>query len=179
MDRTTKKPRPDREEVDTDVTSVAGSVETSQIEEAESAGVKDSHVIATKGGAYVGGSVSIGGDFVGRDQVVYGDKVHGVGGDELAKLLVGVYQKIDERPEDPDVDKEELVETVQKIEREAAKGEEANPSKVERWLRFLGGMAPDILKVTAAALASPLAGVGTAIGLIAEKAKAEAEAGSG
>lgn len=135
--------------------------------------------IDTGGGAYVGGGVQVsGGDFVGRDQVVYGDKVHGVGGEELAKLFASVYQKIEERPEDPDVDKEELAETVQKVEKEAAKGEEANPTKVERWLKFLGGMAPDILKVTAAALANPLAGVGTAIGLIAEKARAEAEAGS-
>jgi len=133
--------------------------------------------IDTGGGAYVEGGVQVsGGDFVGRDQVVYGDKVHGVGGEELAKLFAGIYQQIEERPEDPDVDKEELVETVEKIEEEAAKGEEANPSKVERWLKFLGSMAPDILKVTAAALANPLAGVGTAIGLIAEKARAEAEA---
>ena len=180
MERTTKKPKPDREQEEADVTSVAGSVEPSQIERAVNVGVKDSRVIATGGGAYVGGGVQVtGGDFVGRDQVVHGDKVHGVGGDELAKLFKEIYKQIEERPEDPDVDKEELAETVEKVEKEAAKGEKANPTKVERWLKFLGGMAPDILKVTAAALANPVAGVGTAIGLIAEKARAEAEAEAG
>ena len=131
--------------------------------------------IDTDGGAYVGGGVTVtDGDFVGRDQVVYGDKIHGVGGDELARLFAGVYQQIKERPEDPDIDKEELAETVKKIEKEAAKGEEANPNKVERWLKFLGGMALDILEVTAACLANPVAGVTTAIRKIAEKVKVEA-----
>jgi hypothetical protein len=88
-----------------------------------------------------------------------------------------VYKQIEARPEDPDVDKEELTETVQKVEQEAAKGEEANPTKMERWLKFLGDMAPDILEVTAACLTNPLAGVGTVIRKIAEKASAEAGAG--
>jgi hypothetical protein len=152
-----------------------------QTEEEEGASVSEEREerggrrIDTGGGAYVEGGVTVsGGDFVGRDQVVYGDKVHGVAGDELAKLFAGVYQQIEERPKDPDVGKEELVETVQKIEVEAAKGEGANPSKVERWLKFLGSMAPDILEVAAAALANPMAGVATAIRKIAEKAKAEA-----
>jgi hypothetical protein len=146
------------------------------------------------------------GDFVGRDKiqvdVIKGDKVQGdkftardisgshvawgrgaqathtegVGGAELAKLFAAIYQKIDARPADPDVDKEELAETVHKVEQEAAKGDEANPNKVERWLRFLGGMAPDILEVTVACLTNPLAGVGTVIRKIAEKARAEAQA---
>ena len=133
--------------------------------------------IDTGGGAYVGGKVEVsGGDFVGRDQVVHGDKVHGLGGEELARLFAGVYEQIETRPPDPDVDKEELVETVQKVEEEAAQGEEANPKKVERWLRTLGEMAPDILDVTIACLTHPLAGVGTVIRKVAEKARAEATA---
>ena len=131
--------------------------------------------IDTGGGAYVGGKVEVtGGDFVGRDQVVYGDKVHGVGGEDLARLFADIYKQIEARPPDPDVDKEELVETVEKVEEEAAQGEEANPRKVERWLRFLGEMAPDILDVTVACLTHPLAGVGAVIRKVAEKARAEA-----
>ena len=48
------------------------------------------------------------------------------------------------------------------------------PNKVERWLKFLADMAPDILEVTAATLANPIAGVATAIRKIAEKAQAGA-----
>jgi hypothetical protein len=132
--------------------------------------------VDTGGGAYVGGQVTVsGGDFVGRDQVK--TVTHGLSGDDLARLFAQVYQTIEARPEDPDVDKEDLTELVQKVQREAAKGEEANPTKVERWLKFLGEMAPDILEVTAACLTHPAAGVATAIREIA--ARAGAEAGSG
>jgi hypothetical protein len=160
-------------------------------------------VVNQSGGVHIGGDAQVGGDLVGRDKVVEGDSVggdkitvgdisgstgvavgrdaqatvtQGISGEELAQLFGSIYEKIEARPEDPDVDKDELVDKVKRIEKEAGKGEEANANKVERWLRFLGSMAPDILKVTAAALANPLAGVGTAIGLIAEKARAEAEA---
>jgi hypothetical protein len=145
--------------------------------------------VDTGGAAYVGGNVRAGGDFVGSDQIKTGDVSgtgtaigHGAqatvtqssGKTEITNLFQDVYQKIEERPEDPDVDKEEVTETVEKIEAEAAKGEEANPKKVERWLKTLGMMAPDILEVTAACLANPVAGVTTVIRKIAEKAKGEA-----
>ena len=156
--------------------------------------------IDTGGGAYVGGKVEVhDGDFVGRDKVIHGDEIkigdvtgdnvaiaagreaqaevtQGVGGEDLAALFAQVYRQIEARPEDPDVGKDELTETVQKIEKEAAQGEKANPHKVERWLRFLGEMAPDILDVTTACLINPVAGVATVIRKIAEKARAEAQA---
>jgi hypothetical protein len=47
--------------------------------------------IDTGGGAYVGGGVNLnGGDFVGRDKVVYGDEVHGdkVGGDKISGISI-------------------------------------------------------------------------------------------
>jgi hypothetical protein len=152
----------------------------------------DKRTIHTGGGAYIDGDVDLGGgDFVGRDKVM-GDKVGGdkidVGGisgstgfaigrgaqAHVNQLFEVVYQQIEARSEDPDVDKEELADTVQKIEKEAAKGEQANANKVGRWLGFLADMAPDILKVTAATLANPAAGVATAVRLIAEKFRAEA-----
>jgi len=96
------------------------------------------------GGDYVAG------DKVGGDKIEAGDisgtgiaigrgaqatVTQGLGGDEIAKLFADIYQQIEACPEDPDVDKEELIETVQKIQQEAAKGEEANPNEVERWLK--------------------------------------------
>jgi hypothetical protein len=156
--------------------------------------------IDTDGGAYVEGGVDTGGgDFVGRDKVVHGDEVHGdkvlgdsggkgiaigrgaqatvtegLGGDEIARLFAAVYQRIETRPGDPDADKEELTETVQKIQQEVAQGEQANPSKVERWLKNLALMASDIFDVTVACLTSPVTGIATVIRKVAEKTKEEA-----
>ena len=41
--------------------------------------------INTGGGAYIGGNVSVGGEFVGRDKIVHGDEVKGdkIGGDKI------------------------------------------------------------------------------------------------
>ncbi|MFL7790769.1 MAG: zinc-ribbon domain-containing protein [Anaerolineae bacterium] len=118
------------------------------------------------------GNVSGKGIAIGRDaQAAVTD---GVSVEELAKLFAAVYQQIGDRPEDPDVDKGEIAESVQKIEREASMGEEANPNKVERWLKTLATAAPDILEVTTACLLNPAAGVAAVIKKVAEKARTEA-----
>jgi hypothetical protein len=122
----------------------------------------------------MGSKVTVHGDVVGRDKVT--TTTHGISGDQLAELVKQfstINKQIDTRPDDPNVDKDELKDTVKKIEEEVKKGEEANPTKVERWLKFLGGMADDIFQVTAATLASPVAGISKAIQLIAKKAKEE------
>jgi hypothetical protein len=156
--------------------------------------------VDTGGGDFVGRDKIVHGDGVRGDKVmgdrVSGDKItvgdisgsmgvaigrgaratvtQGLGGEDIARLFAEVYQQIKARPEDPDVDKAELTDTVQKIQGEVAKGEEANPSKVERWLKTLAGMADDIFEVTVACLTSPAAGVAAVIRKVAQKAKAEA-----
>ena len=155
-------------------------------------------------GNIVGRDQHIGGDFVWGDKVggdkVIGDKIttgeirdnvgvalgrgarltinqtQGVGGGELARLFKAVYARIKARAPDPNVDKPELVETVQKVEQEVSKGEAANPARVERLLHTLALMAGDIFDVVVACLASPVAGVGTAIRKVIEKARAERDA---
>lgn len=120
------------------------------------------------------GNISIGGDVVGRDKITTTTTTTGVDAAalvELIKAFKDIERQIDARPENPDVDKDELKETVSKIQEEAKKGEQANPTKVERWLKFLAGMADDIFQVTAATLTNPALGIGTAVKLIAEKAK--------
>lgn len=156
--------------------------------------------VATGGGDFIGRDKIVHGDEVHGDKVmgdkVSGDKItvgdisgsagiaigrgaqatvtQGLGSEDIAKLFAEIYQQIEARPEDPDVDKEELTETVQKVQEEVAKGEEANPKKVERWLRTLAGMADDIFEVTVACLTSPAAGIAAVIRKVAEKAKQEA-----
>ena len=121
-----------------------------------------------------GGRVTVGGDVVGRDKIT--TTTHGIGAEGLAELsrqFAQIKKQIEERPADPQVEKDELRETVERIEREVRKGEAADPGKVERWLRFLAEMADDVFRVTVAALSHPAAGVAKAVQLIAQRAREE------
>ena len=133
------------------------------------------------GGVHIGGNASVQGDVVGRDKITTTTTTTTTGLDaaalaELLKAFKDIDRKIEALPENPDVDKAELHDTVKKVEEEVKKGEEANPTKVERWLKFLGDMAPDILQVTAATLANPAMGLSVAIKMIADKARSQATA---
>jgi hypothetical protein len=121
-----------------------------------------------------GAGLSISG---GRDVSVGGDVVMGnktttttVNLSALDKALQPVQQKIDALPVAPDA-KAELKENVQKIRDEVKKGDQADPARVERWLKFIGAISGDIVQVVGAALVNPAAGAGTAIRLIAQKAQ--------
>ena len=96
---------------------------------------------------------------------------------ELARAFERIQEHIAARPDDPDLDKQELSTTVGKIEEELGKGEQANPSKIQRWLKFLAMMAPDILEVVLAALTGPIPGITAAVRVIAEKVKSESAPG--
>lgn len=131
------------------------------------------------GGVNISGKhVNVGGNVAGRDQNITTTTTNttGISGSDLAKLLEQFQQinkRIEAQPENPNVDKDEVKETVAKIQEEVKKGEEANTNKVERWLMNLGAMSDDIFQVTAATLANPALGVAKAIQLIAAKAKEE------
>jgi hypothetical protein len=158
-----------------------------QVRDSGQDGVK---IIQVYGGDYVAGDKVLG-DKVGGDKVTVGDVsgstgiaigragqatvTQGLGGDEIARMFVAIYQQIEARPEDPDVDKKDLAGTVQKIQDEVGKGAGANLNKVERWLETLAGMANDIFEVTVACLANPVAGVAAVIRKVAEKAKERAK----
>ncbi|MCS7289574.1 MAG: caspase family protein [Roseiflexus sp.] len=134
-----------------------------------------------------GDVIQTGGDYVGGDKISVGDvsgtgiaigrgaqaHVQQSGGDHDAfvRAFAQIYAAITARPDDPHVDKEEIVETVKKIEQEAAKGEQANEHKLTRWLRNLAGMAEDIFEVTVAALTGPQAAFATVARKVAEKAR--------
>jgi len=91
------------------------------------------------------------------------------------RLFELLEEKIKARPEDPNVDKQEIKEQVNQIKAEAAHGEQANPNKLERWIRNLSGMAPDIVEVMAASLGGPISGLTAVIQKIAARVKAESE----
>jgi uncharacterized protein associated with vWA-MoxR-VMAP ternary system len=91
---------------------------------------------------------------------------------EMEKLFKRAHKRIQLRTEDPKVDQAKLENQVKKIEAEAAKGEAADQSKLERWLKTLAEMAPDIVEVMAASLAGPVAGFAVVFKKIVEHAKA-------
>ena len=123
---------------------------------------------------------------VGRDQIRVGD-VSGVAAigsqarveitsgatSEIGRVFQGVYASIEQRPPDPEAPKTELTAAVQAIEKEVGQGEDANPDRLRIWLKFLGGMAPDILDVALAALKNPAAGIAAVVRKVVERAEAE------
>jgi len=91
---------------------------------------------------------------------------------EMEKLFKHAHKRIKARPQYPKVDQVKLENQVKKIEAEAAKGEAADLSKLERWMKTLAKMAPDIVEVMAASLAGPVAGFAVVFKKIVERAKA-------
>ena len=100
---------------------------------------------------------------------------HGAGGDAdaLARAFATIYAAIEARPARAAdaFDKNDITQVVQQTQEEAGKGDQADAGRVERLLRKVSAMAPDIGEVVAATLASPLAGVATVVRLVAEKAR--------
>jgi len=135
--------------------------------------------VSQSGGVNISGhgNVNIDGDVVGRDKITSTvTSTSGVDSAQLVELLkqfAAIQRQVEARPEDPNVDKGEIKDTVKKIEDEVKKGSGANPSKVERWLMNLGAMSDDIFQVTVASLTNPLLGVAKTVQLIAQKAKEE------
>jgi len=119
------------------------------------------------------GNVSAGGiAFVGgHNAKITINQSQGIDAKELAGLFETLYQRIEARPADPNIDKDEIVETVKKIEEESSKGEEANQSKLGRWMETLNKMAPDIVDVALASLGGPVSGVTAVLKKIADHAK--------
>jgi len=112
----------------------------------------------------------------GRAKVdVTQSSVHKTEDANFEKLFELLEDRIKARPEDPNVDKQEIQEQVNQIKNEAAQGEKANPNKLERWIRNLAGMAPDIVEVMAASLGGPITGLAAVIQKIAARVKAESE----
>lgn len=132
------------------------------------------------------------GDNVGGDRIDVGDisnatgvaigrnasatVTQGLSGQELIDLFNKTSQGISARPEDPDVDKDEIEAQVTRIVEEADKvdkGEDANESKLARLIRSLADMAPDIVDVMAASLAGPVAGGAMVLKKIINKVQSE------
>ncbi len=123
-----------------------------------------------KGSQARNGNIDISGTVDANQTVIgHGNKVtySEVSGNTFAP----VREAIERRPEDPKVDKEELTATVDRIEKEAAKGAEADESKLDRWIGFVADMAPDVWDVLIATLTNPIAGLGMVARKVAIRSK--------
>ena len=92
---------------------------------------------------------------------------------KIEKTFKRVHKELKARPEDPKVSKAKLEDQVKKIETETAKGEAADQTKLERWMKTLAKMAPDIVDVMAASLGGPVAGFTVVFKKIVERARTE------
>lgn len=90
------------------------------------------------------------------------------------RLFALLEEQVKTRPEDPNVDKQEIRNVINEIKAEAAQGEKANPNKLERWIRNLAGIAPDVVDIILASLGGPLSGFTAVLQKIAARVKAEA-----
>src|SRR5438105_13659661 len=98
--------------------------------------------VTTGGGAYFAGTVTAGGDVIGGDKIVHGNE--GLAASELAQVFQTIYRQIDVPTQPRKAESDELNETVQRIERETAKGDAADSKKVERWIGTLAEVAHDV-----------------------------------
>ena len=116
------------------------------------------------------GSISGGVIVQGRGANVAVQQSSGINEEQLSLVFEKMYQAIQSRPDDPNIDKEELSETVQRIEQEVKKGDQANDSKLKRWMESLNKMAPDIVDVILASLGGPVSGLTAVLKKVAEHA---------
>ena len=122
----------------------------------------------------VSGNVNIAGGNITTHQTTTG-----LNAEELKGLFEKLFTAIEAIAKASPADKEDLkaeVEDIQSTVTEAVqKNEKLEESFLSRHFRNIARVAPDMLDVIVATLASPLAGLGVAVKKIAEKAKEETE----
>jgi hypothetical protein len=164
----------DPEKKKDDTASSAGNIQFGDVSGGNISVGSSKTVVNTSGGAYVGGNVNVGGGtFVGRDNY----SSTGLSGEDIAKLFTVIYQRIDAKADLPSRDKDDLKADVKDVEAETAKvaqGQKPDESFLERRLRSIKRMAPDILEVVAATFASPTLGAAAVIRKVIDRVKQEA-----
>lgn len=90
---------------------------------------------------------------------------------ELIKQFIAVKQAVSNLPNKDDDERDEIKETIKRIEAEVKKGEAAKADKVERWLSSIADLSPEIAQLTTAVLANPAIGASPAVRQVGEKLK--------
>ncbi len=125
-------------------------------------------------GVNIAGNVNTGGgDITGRDHIEI--RSSGPTLEQLNAAFAPIYARIDRLEHLPKEDREDLQAATKEIQDEVAKGEKADDTVLQRRLRGLGRMAPDILEVVIATIGNPLLGLGVVARKIADKAGGESK----
>ena len=111
----------------------------------------------------------------GRAQLKIDQKVIHQATPEMDRLFKRVHKELETQPAQAAPNAEKVQEQVKKIEKEAAKGEEADLTRLESWLVKLSRIAPDILDIMLASLGGPVTGFTAVFKKIADRAKATIE----
>lgn len=110
--------------------------------------------VDTGGGAYVAGSVRTGGgDFVGRDRVVHGNEITGLGGVDLEALLRGLRVAVAAAP--PAV-QSEATRKVEELKAEVQKGRTADDSRLATLIDGLVALVPGAMGAIVGLFATPV-----------------------
>jgi len=132
--------------------------------------------MSSTNGIHVGGSLnSGGGDIAGGDITKTTITTNPVDQIAIRELFAPIYKKIDTLISLSEKQRQYVKETVDDIQSEAEKGQNANPTFLKRRLTNLGKMAPDVLEVVLAVISNPIIG----FRLIAEKIAKKAQAAGG
>ena len=132
----------------------------------------------SKSNLRVGNLSDIGGDVnIAGGNITTHHTTSGLSAAEIRQIFSDLYKQIDALPETPPAHKEDIKAEVQEIQTTvtdaAQKDENVDESFVARRFRNIARMAPDVLDVIVASVASPLAGVGVAVEKVAAKAREE------
>jgi hypothetical protein len=128
----------------------------------------DKNVRVSKGGVFVGGNVQGSNIVTGNHNRVSNQ------GSTRDALFEEIIEKIEQRPETPPEDKEDLKANVAEIKAEAEKGEQADESFLARRLRNIERIAPDIAEVVLATLSNPISGIGIVMKKVVERTQKSA-----
>ena len=126
---------------------------------------KDKNVSASQGGVAIGGNVS-GSTIVTGNNNVVGSTIN-----VQQKYIQQIFDAIDARPNIDPLEKKDLKATVEEVQEEDSKGQDADETFLARRLRTIQRMAPDILAVLLETIKNPLAGFGLVAKKVAEKIK--------
>ncbi len=127
--------------------------------------------VDTGGGVYIGGNVDTGGgDFVGRDKIVQagGEGTAGAPFDE-------VYAAVESQPGLASGDRADLLAEIRELEAELGNLAGADALILQRKLRAIRRLSPEILERVLSLLASPSAGFGPAARRAADEMRRGAE----
>jgi hypothetical protein len=115
-------------------------------------------VVNTSGGVYVEGNVRVGGDLVGGNKTTntYTTTTNttGLSASDIMRLFDPLYAAVDKRRQLAPEDQEDLKVELKALQQEVLKGPLADAVQLERQLRRVGRIAPDIQQAAAGVLAN-------------------------